>query len=505
MIDVLAQTAFQGQNPLPADFSYHHAMNADDDASQTDSPVGALPRLRRLLFAPVDIGWLVFFRIAFGGIMLWEVWRYLGMDRVRRYYIEPEFHFTYYGFSWVQPWPGDGMYYHFYALGALSLCILLGLFYRLAATLFFLGFTYWFLLDQTQHLNHFYLVSLISFLMIFIPAHRAFSLDAWRKPALRATQVPGWSLALLRAQIGLVYFYGGIAKLGPDWLAGEPMRAWLAARTDFPFIGPHFEQELVVYFFVLGGLFLDLFITPLLLWRRTRLVAYLGAVAFHLLNSQLFIIGIFPWFMLCATLLFFPADLPRRAWEGLRQKAVALKPAPLQPLTGRWTHSQITVGTLLAVYAAFQILMPLRHWLYPGNVDWTEEGHRFSWHMKLRSKEAKALFVVKDKLTGRIDLVHPVPYLSERQYAKMSTRPDMILQFAHHLADLHKKQHGTEAEVTVQATAALNGRHAQPFIDPEVDLAQEPRTLAHARWILPLTEPLVRTREAEGETHVAGE
>ncbi|TDU70901.1 vitamin K-dependent gamma-carboxylase-like protein [Prosthecobacter fusiformis] len=449
-------------------------------------------RLHAFLFSPVHIAWLVIFRIAFGGIMLWEVWRYFAMDRIRRYYIEPHFHFTYYGFEWVKPWEGDGMYHHFYALGALSICILFGLYYRLATTLFFLGFTYVFLLDQTQHLNHFYLVSLISFLLIFVPAHRAFSLDAWRMPKLHTTTVPGWSLWLLRAQIGLVYFFGGIAKMGPDWLAGEPMRSWLAARMDFPVIGPYFQDERVVAGFVYGGLLLDLLVVPALLWKRTRIWAFLAAVAFHLLNARLFSIGIFPWFMLCATLIFFPADLPRRIWQSVLGKKSPASSPLLSMTTSPWTRSQHVTAVLLAAYFLVQILMPLRHWLYPGNVDWTEEGHRFSWHMKLRSKDAQATFLVTDLRNGHITEVYPGEYLTERQCGKMANRPDMILQFAHYLAEQLKRQDYEKVEVRAHIMASLNGRKPQLLVDPTVDLSREPRNLAPARWIMPLTEPLKR-------------
>ena len=133
----------------------------------------------RRLFTPVDILPLVYFRVVFGMLMAWEVWRYFAYDRIQRYYIEPKFFFSYYGFEWVRPWPGEWMYMHFYALGVLAACILLGICYRLVAALFFLGFTYVFLLDQAQYLNHFYLISLLSLLLVFVPAHRALSLDAW--------------------------------------------------------------------------------------------------------------------------------------------------------------------------------------------------------------------------------------------------------------------------------------------------------------------------------------
>jgi len=184
-----------------------------------------VPRsIARTLFRQVDIASLVFFRIAFGTVMLWEVFRYLRGDRIYRYWIDPSFHFTYPFFGWVHPWPGEGMILHFYLLGVLSVLIIVGLFYRLSMALFFVGFTYVFLLEQAQYLNHFYFVSLVSFLMIFVPAHRAASIDALIRPKLRSATTPVWALSLLAGQMGIVYFFGGIAKINRDWLRGEPMR-----------------------------------------------------------------------------------------------------------------------------------------------------------------------------------------------------------------------------------------------------------------------------------------
>ena len=283
-------------------------MNADLELPKTT----LTERLCSRLFRPVDNSFLIFFRIVFGGIMLWEVYRYLSHTWISRYYIEPTVYFTYYGFSWVKPWPGRGMYIHFFALGVLATCIIVGFFYRIAATLFFFGFSYVFLLDQTRYLNHFYLIVLISLIMIFVPAERALSVDAWLRPKIRSDTAPTWTLWLLRAQIGIAYIFGGIAKLNGDWLRGEPMRSWLNPYSQLPVFGPLFAKEWVVYSFVMGGLLLDLFVVPLLLWRRTRPYAFVAAVIFNLINSVIFQIGIFPWFMLGATLLFFPPDLMRR-------------------------------------------------------------------------------------------------------------------------------------------------------------------------------------------------
>lgn len=118
------------------------------------------------LFAPVDTAVLAYFRIAFGLIMLWEVSRYFTNGWITRYWVEPVVNFPYYGFGWVRPLPGMGMELLFAGLGVLAIFIMLGFYYRLSATLFFLGFTYSFLLEQARYLNHFYLIVLLSFLLI---------------------------------------------------------------------------------------------------------------------------------------------------------------------------------------------------------------------------------------------------------------------------------------------------------------------------------------------------
>ena len=145
---------------------------------------GERPRWWVRLFGPVDIASLVCFRIFFGVLMLVEVFRYL--PRIPRYYFEPEFHFTYFGFDWVQPWPAEWMYVHFGVMGLAAVLVTIGLFYRAAAAVFFVGLSYVFLVEQARYLNHIYLLCLISFLMIFIPAHRARRFDLPRSVPLSA-------------------------------------------------------------------------------------------------------------------------------------------------------------------------------------------------------------------------------------------------------------------------------------------------------------------------------
>lgn len=468
-----------------------------------------MSRLLQKSFAPVDIAWLAFFRILFGCVMLVEVIRYFAYGWIEIFNAS-DFLFRYYAFEWVHPWPDPFMHLHFAALGIAALCIALGFCYRFMAAFFFLGFTYVFLLDETRYLNHFYLISLISFLMIFLPAHRAWSVDSWLRPAIRSDVTPAWTLWLMRAQIGIPYIFGGIAKLDSDWLHGEPMRTWLAQRSHMPLIGPYVHEEWLVYFFVLGGLVLDLLIVPALLWPRTRLLAFAAAASFHLLNSQLFRIGIFPWLMLGATFIFFPPEATRRFLRRLgnpSRSAASGTPGHNNPAAPWWQPRRWVVGAV-TLYLTVQVLLPLRHFAYPGNVHWTEEGHRFSWHMKLRTKSGEALFDLLSPATGRTWLVDPMDHLSDDAYAKMTTHPDMILQYAHYLAAQKQHEGILDIQVRARTMVSLNGRPPRPLIDPRADLAHEPRTLAHAPWVLPLTEPLsptpVRSHAEENGRHLLG-
>ena len=455
------------------------------------------------LFEPVDISFLVFFRILFGGIMLWEVYRYFANGWITRYFVQPAINFTYYGFSWVKPWPGRGMYIHYFVLGAAAACVMLGLFYRIAAPVFFLAFTYTFLLDQTRYLNHFYLVCLVSFLMCFLPAERAVSVDALLRRKIRSDVVPAWTLWLLRAQIGIPFFFGGIAKLNRDWIhGGEPMRIWLRPLTKMPGVGHVFAADWVVYSFVYGGLLLDLLVVPLLLWRRTRLVAFAAAVMFNLMNAVIFDIGIFPWLMLGALFIFFPPDLPRRfarafmspGEEFVNEDRSQAKAAPETSVTrNRWpslTFSQKIAAGVLAVFFVIQLVLPLRHYVYPGDVNWTEEGHNFAWHMKLRTKDGEGVFTVTHPATGQTWTINPKDYLETHQVTKMTTKPDLLVQFAHYLAEEKRREGYDNVEVRARVMVSLNGRQPQLFIDPNVDLAKQEMSLLAAPWIMPLTTPL---------------
>jgi hypothetical protein len=376
-------------------------------------------------------------------------------------------------------------------MAAAAFCICTGLFYRIATVLFFLCFGYAEMLDKTYYLNHYYLVTIFSFLLILVPAHRYFSLDVLRKPALRVTQVPNWSILVFKYQLCLIYLFAGLSKLTKDWLLHAlPLRIWLPAKAPAtPLIGPLLQQEWIAYFFSWGGAFFDLSIGFLLLYRPTRWPAYLLVIIFHVLTALIFQIGVFPYLMISATLIFFSGDFHRHLLDKISVFFTR------KPVNNAERHLVIrrSVSTallwVLGVHFLLQALIPLRFLLYPGTLFWTEEGYRFSWRVMLMEKSGTTWFYIKDPATGRKFQVNNGKFLTPYQERMMETQPDMMLQYAHILAKEYKERGIANPEVTVESYVTLNGHGSRLFIDSTRNLASEKETwFGHKNWILPMEE-----------------
>jgi hypothetical protein len=451
--------------------------------------------IERGIVSPVDIASLAAFRFLYGCMMAAAMIRFLAKGWVTQFYIAPKYYFSYPGFAWVHPWPDPWMHVHFILLAVLALGIAIGVFYRLCATLFFLCFTYIELIDQTNYLNHYYLISLLAGLLIFLPAGRAWSVDAWRKPESRVDAVPAWTLNLLRFQIGIVYFFAGLAKINADWLLkAEPLRIWLAASSELPWIGPLLGQTWVAYAASWFGAAFDLSIVALLLCRRTRPIAWLFAIFFHVMTWLLFNIGMFPWVMLVAATVFFSPGWPRQLLQRLGRltalrfrnfkingwaRAVAA-PGKLQRFLP--FRAQPAFLVVLACYAAAQLALPLRSFFFTSPPAWTCAGFNCAWRVMIAEKTGYVEFTAFDPHSGRQWNIPMDEYLTPRQEAMMAQDPDLIRAMARHLgADLKARGFG-EIQIHADAFATLNGRPSQRMIDPGVDLSAR----VHSGWIVPL-------------------
>lgn len=430
----------------------------------------------------ISIAPLAAFRILFGMIMFISTIRFISKGWIEQLYINPKFYFTYYGFDWVHPFGATGMYIVFALVALAALGIMLGWKYKFSAILFFIGFSYIELLDKSNYLNHYYFVSIVSFLLILVPANRSWSLDVWSKPSLKLDKVPAWCINIFKLQLAIVYFYAGLAKLNPDWmLHAMPLKIWLPAHADMPIIGELLTKEWVAYAFSWSGALYDLTIPFLLLIPATRLGAFAMVVAFHVLTRILFPIGMFPYIMILSTLIFFSATWHERNFRWISN---------LFKISVRETNqtfsnsSRKLIYPLLVVFFTLQILVPFRYQLYKGNLFWTEEGYRFSWRVMLAEKAGHATFYVKNPETQKEAQIDTKQYLMPHQEKQMAFQPDMILQFAHFLDKEYQKKGIENPEVRVESYVTLNGRRSQLLIQSDVDLSQQPYNLMPRKWIL---------------------
>jgi vitamin K-dependent gamma-carboxylase len=443
-----------------------------------------LNRATAALSAPVSGLSLAVFRIALGGLLVLDCWRFVQHDRVYRYWVQPEFHFTYTGFGWITPLPEPLIHAAWLLMGLSALFVMLGLFYRLSIVILTVTFGYFFLLDKAEYLNHFYLVLLFLILMCFLPAHRQLSLDARLRPSVARSHVPYAAVFVLRVQMEIMLVFAGLVKLTPDWLAGEPLGLWLRAQSGDFALGFLFHHDWVILAAAWGTVALHVLGAPLLLWERTRLPVFLVYCVFHSANAIFFNIGIFPWLTIAATTIFFAPDWPRRAARWLLGRFEALPPyvAPPRPAVQVIPRLAL-VG--IAGWIAVQVALPVRAAFFPTDVRWSGDGHRFSWRMRIFDRQAEGRFVVA--ADGQEWVVDPEDFLTPRQAGKMLVRTDMIHQFAGHLETVWAEAGYGDVAVRADIRKSLNGRPMQPFVDPRVDLTAVPLNFAaQDDWVLPL-------------------
>jgi hypothetical protein len=448
---------------------------------------------KKILFSEIDISTLAFFRIAFGFLMLISTVRFWANGWVQSQLIDPKHYFHYWGFEWISPLSAAGIH-SIYALMVLStIAILLGYFYRYATVLFFILFTYTELIDITNYLNHYYFISLVALIMIFVPANRAFSLDCVRNPNLKLDTVPRWTVEIIRFQLAIVYFYAGIAKINPDWLFDAmPMSIWLQAKSDWPLVGSLFTEKWVAFAFSWAGCIYDLLIPFLLYNTKTRRLAFVLVVIFHALTRMLFPIGMFPFIMITATLTFFSSDWHRKILHklnsfiypnfstGLPEENLTVKTA----FRGRNKF----ISSLIFVFFAFQIIFPFRYAMYPGKLFWTEQGFRFSWRVMLMEKSGAAFFYVQETDSDRKYEINNSDFLTAQQEKMMATQPDLILQYARIIEEEAINRGWKDPKVTAEVYVSLNGLRSKPFIDPTVDLTELEDSFSHKTWILPFED-----------------
>jgi hypothetical protein len=435
---------------------------------------------------------LAFFRLAFGFMMFFSLIRFASYGWIESFYITPKFHFTYYGFEWVKPL-GNYIYLLFIICGLSAFFVGIGYKYRMSIITFFLSFTYIELIDKTTYLNHYYFITVISLVMIFLPANCYFSIDAYRNKKNAFQEIPKWNIDIIKLLLGIVYFYAGIAKINSDWLIkAMPLKIWLPTNSNIPFIGSLLNENWLHYAFSYTGMLYDLTIPFLLIYRKTRIYAFVLVVIFHVLTRVLFPIGVFPYIMIISTLIFFEANFHEKVLKYLASVIKIDFSVFNNQLKKTINFNLFTNAKLIfiATFVAFQLVFPFRYLLYSNELFWTEEGYRFSWRVMLMEKAGYTQFEVVDAKTKEKIKVNNAHFLTTFQEKQMSFQPDFILEYAHYLHNYYKKIGYNNPEVYVESYVALNGRLSQKFINPKINLIKENESFAPKKWILPFNDTI---------------
>ena len=429
----------------------------------------------KILFKAIDNSPLIVFRILFGFLIACESFGAILTGWVKRVLTDPQFTFSFIGFEWLQPLPGFGMYFYFVLMGFFGLAIMLGYRYRIAIIVYTILWAGAYFMQKSSYNNHYYLLLLISFLLIFLPANRYASLDVKQNRVSEERIMPYWISLLFIIQVGIVYVFASLAKFYPDWLDGTFTKNLLSGTTSRPFFLELFSQKWFYLFIAYAGILFDLLIVPFLLFKKTRTLALIASVIFHIFNSITLQIGIFPFFALTFALFFYEPETIRRLF--LRKKPKLEDENLSQNLYGKRI-----VYFLMIPYLIIQIALPLRHHFIEGDVLWTEEGHRLSWRMMLRERNGYITIQIKDLKTGNVSIYDYRKNLTDKQAQNLATKPDFIWQYCQRIKEEYK---GKPIAIYIDCKNSINRKEYKSLIDPNYDMAKaEWNYFAHNEWIL---------------------
>ncbi len=432
----------------------------------------------------IDNSQLIIFRIVFGLVVAADAFGGMATKWTYRAFIEPEFTFNFIGMDFLQVFVGEQMYIIYTIFGICGLLITFGAYYRTAAFGAAITWTIIYFAQKTNYNNHYYLLMILCWIMAFMPANRYFSYDVKRKPEIKSISTPRWSILIFVVLLLIVYTYASIAKIYPGWLAGEPMEIWFGSKKNYPIIGEFIQNDNLQYLVAVGGILFDLLIIPMLLWKPTRWLGVAASFVFHIFNSIVFQIGTFPYLMLGSMVLFFEAEQVRSVF--FKSKPIF---QPQHEISNQNTNRNKIILGAISIFFTFQLLLPLRHHLFTGDVLWNEEGHRYAWRMMLRAKTGRVSFKVINNDTGVEFRVNPTEYTTAKQAWSMAIHPDMLWQFVQILKKDYAQKGMTNISIYANCKVKINKSPYHTFIDPDYDLVNAKwHRFKHKEWILPEPE-----------------
>lgn len=427
--------------------------------------------MSKILIKPVANAPLVIFRILFGFLLACESFGAIITDWVKENLVTPAFTFNFIGFDFLQFLLGKGMYFYFVIMGILGVFIMLGYKYRLSIISFTILWAGAYLLQKTSYNNHYYLLLIISFMMVFFPAHKNYSLDAKFGNTNREMVMPNYIRLYFIIQITIMYFFAAIAKFYPDWLDGTFTKILFENVSNIAFLKNLFAQKWFYLFIAYSGILFDLFIVPFLLFKKTRIYAIIASLLFHLFNAIALQIGIFPFFALSFVLFFYEPKVIHQFF--FKKQIIDVNNINI-------SKSKL-MYSFICVFLLIQFILPLRHHFIKGDVLWTEEGHRLSWRMMLRARNGFINITIKDNVANTTEQ-RRLNDLQPKQIQQLATKPDFIWQYCQKI----KKEHPNEnISIYVDCKNSINRKEYLTLIDPNFDMAKAKwNHFSHNEWLV---------------------
>lgn len=474
----------------------------------------------RLMNSPRDASQLGVYRFLFGLLMVIDIPQERGLAHADYKWGDPE-ECRFPLFDFLAPLPIEWMYIVYLIMLSGAIGIMLGFFYRISCVMFTVTYWYVFLLDKVSWNNHSYLYGLHGILFLMTDANRYWSIDGLFNKTVRNAHIPVWNYFLFRFQFFLVYFIAGLKKLDADWVGGYSMTSLSKHWVFDPFklvLSDDLIDLIIVHW---GGLTIDLFMGYLLFFDATRKLGLFFGTSFHVMNSQIFSIGMFPYAMLASNTMFFWCTWPKTfikkfpkimqkylpstedpqtsdhclyekeqvKTEGKTSSAAAVKAGKKAPPTKATAYHKIMVGIVLW-YSAVQCFLPYSHFVTKGYNNWTNGLYGYSWDMMVHSWSTQHVRIeYVDHDTGKVGYLNPEAW--SRARLRWTSHADMLKQYSYCIAEKLRSYGVKNVSLHFDIWRSLNERFQQRLLDPRIDLlTAEWHPFKQTSWLLPLLTDL---------------
>lgn len=439
------------------------------------------------LFEKTDNTKLTLFRIVFGVLVAIYCWGAMATGWVEQTFVEVPVTFNFIGFEWTYFLIGKTMYGVFALMGVLGLLITIGFLYRISSVLLWFLFGLTFFMQKSNYTDYSYLMLWSCFFMAIVPANRYYSVDSALDLKKYSEVTDKWVILIFKIQVALYYFFSGIAKFSANWLEGDFMRISLekaipqyAESHYFQWLVPFLQNLELPSVLSLAVILFNIVVIPLLVFKPTRIIAVCLALVIHSILSFVVKVETFPSVLLAMMIFFFDTETIRN-WT-FPFKGRGLIPAKIK----QRKYYRSIVTSSFAFLLLLQIYLPLRHYLIPGEVEWTAEGARLAWRANTVHRTGQIEF--------KVELPPQYPPVKENlnetlpshQAAMLAVQPDFIWQYVQRLKEKYQQKGYDSIRVyAIKSKISLNGGAFLPYISATTNLAKQKWSyFGHQPWIL---------------------